>query len=216
MDIMEELYREGLLSYPRTETTAYNPTINLREIVKQFKQEGGDTELGAFANKMLTEGLYGGPRNGNKDDKAHPPIHPVKFADKAEIQAMYKSKNEKNKNDDSNWKIYDLICRHFLASLSRDAVGSQTLVEVTLANEVFSAKGLKIESKNYLEIYDKWETSDIPDLKEGQILEDAELFMKEGKTTPPSYLTESDLISLMDENGIGTDATIHQHIATIL
>jgi len=42
------------------------------------------------------------------------------------------------------------------------------------------------------------------------------LKLKEGKTQPPSLLSEQDLIGLMDKNGIGTDATIHQHIETIL
>ncbi|KAG0417016.1 DNA topoisomerase 3 [Dictyocoela roeselum] len=37
----------------------------------------------------------------------------------------------------------------------------------------------------------------------------------EGKTSPPIHLTEPELITLMDKNGIGTDATIHEHIAKI-
>lgn len=39
--------------------------------------------------------------------------------------------------------------------------------------------------------------------------------MLEGKTTPPKPLTESELIGLMNKNGIGTDATMHDHIQTI-
>ena len=34
-------------------------------------------------------------------------------------------------------------------------------------------------------------------------------------TAPPRLMTESDLITEMDKNGIGTDATIHEHIKTI-
>ena len=39
--------------------------------------------------------------------------------------------------------------------------------------------------------------------------------MTDGHTGPPGYLTEPELISLMDANGIGTDATMAEHIAKI-
>jgi DNA topoisomerase-3 len=39
--------------------------------------------------------------------------------------------------------------------------------------------------------------------------------MLDGQTTAPSYLTEPELIALMDANGIGTDATMAEHIAKI-
>jgi DNA topoisomerase-3 len=39
--------------------------------------------------------------------------------------------------------------------------------------------------------------------------------MRDSRTQAPPLLSESDLITLMDKNQIGTDATIAQHIETI-
>lgn len=40
--------------------------------------------------------------------------------------------------------------------------------------------------------------------------------LAEGSTTRPDLLTEADLVGLMDKHGIGTDATIAEHIAKII
>jgi DNA topoisomerase-3 len=64
--------------------------------------------------------------------------------------------------------------------------------------------------------YDKWESSQqLPRFVVGETFAPKEVQMTDGKTTPPGYLTEPELIALMDANGIGTDATMAEHIATI-
>jgi len=208
MEAMEALYNKGLISYPRTETTTYNKTINLWNVVlrmAQLKEEefGFEEYAAKLADKSL--GLYGGPRDGGKDDKAHPPIHPVKLANKA---FDFKTKQEE--------LIYELLVKHFLASVSRDATGLETKVECQLADEVFTCNGLKILKRNFMEIYDApWADKELPDYAVGDVIEGYKLTMPKGKTTPPKPLTEAGLITKMDEHGIGTDATIHEHIKNI-
>ena len=51
MEIMEKLYNRGYLSYPRTETTKYNPTIDLKKIVNNFKNS---PEVGEFAERIAS------------------------------------------------------------------------------------------------------------------------------------------------------------------
>lgn len=48
--------------------------------------------------------------------------------------------------------------RHFLACCSKDAQGQEVIVEIEIAQERFSASGLTIIARNYLEVYpyDKW------------------------------------------------------------
>lgn len=77
-----------------------------------------------------------------------------------------------------------------------------------------------ILQKNWLEIYEPWERwstgqGELPPVVVGSRVTPNSLLMKEGRTTPPQLLSEVELISLMDRNGIGTDATIAQHITTI-
>jgi DNA topoisomerase-3 len=76
-----------------------------------------------------------------------------------------------------------------------------------------------VTERNYLDVYpyDKWTSSQpLPEFVQGEMLMPASLEMVEGKTTSPRYLTEPELIALMDVNGIGTDATIADHIEKIV
>ncbi|XP_029713941.2 DNA topoisomerase 3-alpha [Aedes albopictus] len=197
MTIAEKLYTQGIISYPRTETNMFTNDMKLAPLVEQ---QLDDPEWGGFAQKVLQWGPN--PRNGKKSDQAHPPIHPTKYVTNL-------TGNEK--------KIYELVVRHFLACISRDAVGSETVVNAILAEEEFTASGLCILERNYLEVYpyDRWNSKEIHPYQVGHTFEPTELSLHEGSTTAPNMLTEADLIALMEKHGIGTDATHAEHINTI-
>jgi len=55
----------------------------------------------------------------------------------------------------------------------------------------------------------------LPRVREGQRLPIASLRVEAGTTEPPPPLSESDLISEMENNGIGTDASIATHIKNV-
>ncbi|KAG5832859.1 hypothetical protein ANANG_G00295660 [Anguilla anguilla] len=198
MKIAEKLYTQGFISYPRTETNMFPNTLNLTPLVEQQTQ---DANWGPFARGILERGGPT-PRNGNKSDQAHPPIHPTKYT--SNLQG-----NEQ--------RLYEFIVRHFLACCSQDAVGQETTVDISIAQEKFAAHGLMIIARNYLDVYpyDRWSTKVIPTYEQGTQFQPTAIEMVDGQTSPPQLLSEADLIALMEKHGIGTDATHAEHIETI-
>ncbi|CAN6598700.1 DNA topoisomerase 3 [Trichomonascus vanleenenianus] len=201
LDVAESLYTKGYVSYPRTETNTFAPEIDLRGLVGK---QTNDRTWGAYATGLLENDGFEQPRRGNKDDKAHPPIHPVKGAG-SEL-----SQRERI--------VYEFIARHFLACCSKNAVGVSTKVVLDWCGQRFTANGVVVLERNFLDIYPyvKWETAELPEFTQGEMVQLAEATMQEGKTSAPKYLSEPELIALMDANGIGTDATMADHIEKIL
>lgn len=180
MKIAEKLYTQGFISYPRTETNSFPKELNLTNLVEQ---QQNDNQWGSFARRVMAEGGPT-PRQGRKSDQAHPPIHPTKYADN--LQG-----NEK--------RVYEYIVRHFLACVHKDAQGFETVVNVDIAcryilkyydlvrrkvyfsGEKFTAKGLIILEKNYLDvyIYEKWNAKEINNYEQGDTFNPTVLEMVE-------------------------------------
>lgn len=157
----------------------------------------------------LMNGAFERPRNGKNNDKAHPPIHPTSHAGNL---------------DGDDKRVYELITRRFLACCSTNAKGMETTVEIEIAEEGFTTKGmiaccctrqsstnihttgLVILERNYLDVYvyDKWNGNLLPHFQAEETFMPTSCDLKAGKTTQPNLLTEADLVSLMDKNGIGS------------
>ncbi|KAI3899021.1 hypothetical protein MKW92_017743 [Papaver armeniacum] len=205
MKVAEDLYQAGFISYPRTETDSFSEKTDLRGIVQQ---QQGHPVWGTYAQQLLDPGteLWRNPSNGGHDDKAHPPIHPTKF-----------SAGESNWTQDHH-RVYELVVRHFLACVSQPAVGAETVVQIDIAGELFSTTGRMILARNYLDVYrfENWGGSVIPKYVFGQQFMPTSLTLDSGITRPPPLLSEADLLNCMDKAGIGTDATMHDHIKKLL
>lgn len=208
MKIAEKLYNNGYISYPRTETDIFEENFDHRSLIAM---QSINEQWGSFAT-ILAESNKAAffPRKGKFNDKAHPPIHPTK-------------PNDTLKGDEL--KLYELITRTYLAGLSKDAVGQEITYEIKISTEEFIKTFLRVKEKNFLEvyIYEKWHNDCCDNdefhrlcfLVEGSLIDNFHVLMDESYTTSPLLLNETELISLMDKNGIGTDATIHEHIAKI-
>lgn len=202
LDAAELLYTAGFISYPRTETDRFLNEIDLKSYISKQTQSA---QWGSQATSLL-EGGYKLPRGGRNDDKAHPPIYPVKYASLDVLRPDQK-------------KVYEFVVRRFLACCSDDARGFQTKVDLQWRQERFTALGLQVTERNFLDVYPyaDWKSLvQLPQFTEGEEVLPSSCKVKEGKTTPPNYMTEAELIALMDANGIGTDATIADHIEKIV
>ncbi|RMZ80229.1 hypothetical protein DV738_g2778, partial [Chaetothyriales sp. CBS 135597] len=201
MKVAEQLYTKGWISYPRTETDRFSNDFDLHALIRKQVQ---DPTWGQYSQGLL-DGAFKLPRQGRNDDKAHPPIHPVNW-----VAATALSDDER--------RVYEFVTRRFLACCSDDARGEATDIDIEWGPEIFHAHGLTVLERNYLDVYvyDKWESSQqLPPFTVGETFQPTEASLSDGKTTAPGYLTEPELIGLMDANGIGTDATMAEHIAKI-
>ena len=118
------------------------------------------------------------PRAGQNDDSAHPPITPCKAVDPASIP---------NQNQRA---VYTLVVKHYFACCSRDAIGKETILKVKMASEEFTAKGLMIIERNWLEIYQPWERwstgqGELPHVQIGSRIRPTSMLMLDGRTTAP-------------------------------
>lgn len=200
MQIAETLYTQGYISYPRTETTQYPEKCDLKGMLVQLQ---GGSSWGCNIQKLLQTGLQK-PRKGH-DAGDHPPITPTKLARENEL------------NGDA-WRLYDYVTRHFIATLSPDCKYLQTKIEFLAGEEAMSCSGKTPIDPGFTSVM-PWMAiqadESVPCLEKGATCKIFEVKVSERQTSPPDYLTESELITLMEKHGIGTDASIPVHINNI-
>lgn len=132
------------------------------------------------------------------------------------------------------FKLYDLIWKRFMASLMAGCLQNTVKATIFAANNaerranrhlVFNASGYTVAFDGftclYVEAKDDEEDNDgdgerrLPELREGEALNLAELLPAQHFTQPPPRFTEASLIKALEENGVGRPSTYATIISTI-
>ncbi|XP_063459314.1 DNA topoisomerase 3-beta-1 isoform X6 [Pan paniscus] len=200
MQTAERLYTQGYISYPRTETTHYPENFDLKG---SLRQQANHPYWADTVKRLLAEGINR-PRKGH-DAGDHPPITPMKSATEAELGG-------------DAWRLYEYITRHFIATVSHDCKYLQSTISFRIGPELFTCSGKTVLSPGFTEVM-PWQSvpleESLPTCQRGDAFPVGEVKMLEKQTNPPDYLTEAELITLMEKHGIGTDASIPVHINNI-
>ncbi len=200
MRAAESLYLDGLISYPRTDNTVYPPSLDLRGSLEAL---AGWQPVATTAARLAKQGKYT-PTRGKKRTTDHPPIYPVGVPRK-ELSG-------------DQAKVYDLVVRRFIATLLPAAVVESQRVDIRIGQEPFLARGSRVASPGFLEVYEKFAAKrdrPLPALQPGDVLEVRELRSESKETQPPSRYGQGPLIEKMEELSLGTKATradIIQHL----
>ncbi len=199
MRIAENLYMNGLISYPRVDNTVYPESLDLKQILKTLNR--GD--LGELSKDILKQKVIK-PTKGKRFATDHPPIHPTDVA-------------EKDKLEPKAWRIYELIVRRFLATLAPQAAIESVRAEIDANGELFYVKGSHITQVGWLKYYhySRKKDKEIPPLKQGMELELVKSIADEKETQPPPRYGQGRLIQIMEELGLGTKATRHTMIQNL-
>lgn len=213
MSVAEKLYSAGFISYPRTETTRYDPNgFDARSLLRQHCSS---EEWGKTASYLLRTRKTNKPPNRGKDCGDHPPITPLKAANRGSV------------GGGNAWRLYEYVVRNFLGSLHNDLQITRTKALLALSGSdeaEFEVELVTVDSLGFADAC-RWVLRDVGAvqgrvekdlLREGQRLKLVKSGIEEKKTMPPRFLQEHELIRLMDLNRIGTDASMAVHVSNIV
>jgi DNA topoisomerase-1 len=196
MSIAEDLYTNGLISYPRTDNTVYPKSLNLRGILETLIK----SEFSSEAEEILKRKPLRASR-GKKQTTDHPPIHPTQAAKKKELNR-------------TQWKIYELIVRRFFATLATDSISENTTVVLNIGEEPFETKAMMFIDLGWRKYFPYYTPKEVllPEMEKGDEVKVLNLELIEDQTKPPNRLGQGSLIAEMERLGLGTKSTRHEII----
>lgn len=199
LQIAQDLYTNGYISYPRTSSQQLPESIGFKKILAELLKQSEYSEAVQIVLKSPLK-----PNNGKKKDAAHPAIYPT-----GEIPKDL---------DDKAHDLYRLIVRRFLATFGEAAVRETMKIIFDVKGEEFIAKGTRTVEKNWHILYGKFvklEEEELPAVEKGESLKILRLEKIQKETQPPKRYSDATLIKELEKRNLGTKATRANIIDTL-
>jgi len=200
-DIAEHLYLEALISYPRTSSQKLPPTINYKAILNGLSREPPYNES---ASELLRQEPLR-PREGIKEDPAHPAIYPT-------------GNRPKRKLDVAERRVWDLIARRFMAVFGEPAVKQSIKATIKVNGHHFYLQGRRTLKEGWMKHYKPYMRTEeilLPPIKQGETVQLTRIAREDKFTKPLPRYNPSSLLKRMEREGIGTKATRADIIETL-
>ena len=200
-NIAQRLYLDALISYPRTSSQKLPPAINYEAILKNLSRVPEYKKLTA---ELLSKPELK-PKEGKKEDPAHPAIYPTGNLSERGL-------------DDSEKNIWNLIVRRFMAVFDEPAIRQSMKVYININGHRFYLRGRQTLKEGWLRFYGPYVRSEeilLPPIKEGQTINIQKVILEDKFTKPPPRYNPGSLLKKMEEAEIGTKATRADIIQTL-
>jgi len=197
MSIAQNLYREGAITYMRTDS------LNLSEVAISAAQ---DEIISKYGKAFHQARRYKTSSKGAQE--AHEAIRPTDLT-KSTILGL----------DDQSAKLYSLIYKRTLASQMSDAQLQKTKININVSerSENFIADGEILSFAGFLEVYDYMAAEDklLPEVVKGDVLTLSDLSSRESFSRAKPRYTEASLVKEIEQMGIGRPSTFATMITTV-
>ena len=197
----QRLYETGLITYMRTDS------VNLAEDALNKAEDFIKSEYGpkfSFRRVFKTKSRLA--------QEAHEAVRPTN-------PELNPERALKEITDKSQFKLYDLIWRRFIASQMAEAVFNETVIKIEAQNKnsyELKASGSVITFDGFLKVYSsKAEDVVLPDLQSADTLVLLGLESLERQTRGPARYSDATLVKTLEGLGIGRPSTYAPIISTI-
>ncbi len=198
LELAQDLYSNGWISYPRTSSQKLPESIQYKKILK-----GLQSRFTKEVEFLLAKGTLK-PNEGLKTDPAHPAIYPTGILPKS-LEGPIS-------------RLYELIVRRFFSVFGEEAKRETVTIHLDIAQELFLTKGTRTIEQGWFTLYGpfvKLDEEELPAVIVGEKVPIRDILLDEKQTQPPRRYTEASIIKELEKRNLGTKATRAQIIQNL-